>query len=158
MLRDFLLFIMWLSIPITTCSAQNFVKTSDILQRDDNNSKQGHLSIIQDSELDSLISRYILINKNQADKIGYYGIEGFRIQIYSSININARTESGNVEIEFKNQFPDIISYRIFTEPGWYKVRVGNFRSRTEALKLYLIISKKYPESDLVPDIINIDDL
>ncbi|MGE5457342.1 MAG: SPOR domain-containing protein [Methanococcaceae archaeon] len=157
MSRNFLLFIMLLSIPITTCSAQSF-KTSDILQRDDDNSKQGHLNIFQDSQLDSMIHRHILRNKNQAEKIGYYGIKGFRIQIYSGLNINARTESENIEIEFNSQFPDIISYRIFTEPVWYKVRVGNFRSRTEALKLYLIISKKFPESDLVPDIINIDDL
>jgi hypothetical protein len=154
MIRKILIFTIILIYLVGKSSAQTFVKTSDLFR----NSNKGHLNIIQDPALDTLISRYILLNKNQEEKIGYAGIEGFRIQIYASLDLNAKVESSNIEIEFKDQFPDIDTYRIFAEPRWYKVRVGNFRSRVEAYKSYLIISKKYPASDLVRDIINLHDL
>jgi hypothetical protein len=140
--------------------SQSFVRISDLFERADGTSKSGQLNIIQDPELDTLINRYILANQIQEEKNGYTGIEGFRIQIYNSSDRNAKAESGKIRQEFMSQFPDIISYLIFAEPRYYKVRVGNFRSRTEAMKLYLIISKRFPNSevDIIPDIINLKDL
>ena len=90
-------------------------------------------------------------------------MEGFRIQIYNSSNRNAREESGKVRAEFLNKFPeseypDIKSYTQFAQPGYYKIRVGNFRTKTEATKLFLLISKEFPNAYLVPDIINFPDL
>jgi hypothetical protein len=109
------------------------------------------------------MSRYILANDIQEEKNGYSGIEGFRIQIYNSSDRNAKVESGKIRQEFINQFPEsqypeLKTTLLFAEPAWYKVRVGNFRSRTEATRLYMIISKKFPNADLVPDIINLPDL
>jgi hypothetical protein len=140
--------------------SQSFVRPSDLFERADGNSKSGQLNIIQDPELDTLINRYILANHIQEEKNGYNGIEGFRIQIYNSSYRNEKEESGKIRQEFMSQFPDIISYLIFAEPRYYKVRVGNFRSRTEAMRLYLIISKRFPNSevDIIPDIINLKDL
>ncbi len=140
--------------------SQSFVRLSDLFERADGNSKSGQLNIIQDPALDTLINRYILANEIQEEKNNYPGIEGFRIQIYNSSDRNAKTESGKIQQEFMSKFPDMVSYLIFAEPSYYKVRVGNFRSRTEAMRLYLIISKKFPNSevDIVPDIINLRDL
>ena len=59
----------------------------------------GKLTIDQDPAIDTLISRYILYNR----KID--GMEGFRIQIYSSSEKNAREESGRVRAEFMSKFP-----------------------------------------------------
>lgn len=157
MIRKIIFILIILSYLIKIGSAQTIIKASDIFQKPYSTSNEGHLNIIQDPALDTLIGRHILSNKKQEEKIGYLGIKGFRIQIYSSPDITAKLESGKVEIEFNSQLPDIVSYRLFEEPRWYKVRVGNFRSRTEAIKLYLIISKKFPNSDIVPDIINLED-
>lgn len=85
-------------------------------------------------------------------------MEGFRIQIYNSSNRNAREESSKVRADFISKFPDIISYPLFAEPGYYKIRVGDFRTKTEATILYLQISKVFPDSYIVPDIINFPDL
>jgi hypothetical protein len=140
--------------------SQSFVRLSDLFERTDGNSKSGQLKIIQNPALDTLINRYILANQILEEKNGYTGIEGFRIQIYNSSDRNAKAESGKIRQEFMSQFPDIVSDIIFAEPRYYKVRVGNFRSRTEAMKLYLIISKRFPNSevDIIPDIINLKDL
>ena len=85
-------------------------------------------------------------------------MEGFRIQIYRSSVRNARDESNKAKQEFLDKFQDIISYILFDNPGWYMVRVGDYRSKTEAMKQYLIISKEFPDAYLVPDIINFPDL
>jgi hypothetical protein len=143
--------------------SQTVVTTAELFKRTDNNSG-GQLKIIQDPALDTLMSRYILSNKNLEEKNGgFTGVEGFRIQIYNSSERNAKTESGKVRQEFMNEFPEIqypelVTYLIFAEPAYYKVRVGNFRSRTEATRLFLIVSKKFKNADLVPDIINLQDL
>jgi hypothetical protein len=140
--------------------AQPFVKTTDLFKRPDINSRTGQLIISQDPAIDTLVSRYILMNKKvyYVKESNYYGMSGFRIQIYASSNRNAREESNKARADFINKFPDIVSYPLYQHPGYFKIRVGDFRSRTEATKLFLIISKEFPDSYIVPDIIHFPDL
>jgi len=158
MIRKFFLISVILCFSTMIVRSQSFVRSSDLFTRTDGNSKAGQLNIIQDPALDTLISRYILGYKNLEEKNGYSGMEGFRIQIYSSSNRNAREESGKARAEFMSKFPDIVSYPLFAEPGYYKIRVGDFRTKTEATRLFLLISKVFPDAYIVPDIINFPDL
>lgn len=150
MIRKFLLILVILCYSTVFVRAQAFVKSSDLFKRSDGNSRAGQVKIIQDPELDTLISRYILVNKNQNEKNGYTGMEGFRIQIYNSSTRNAREESAKVRAEFMSKFPDINSYALFENPGYFKIRVGDFRSKTEATRLFLLISKEFPDAYIVP--------
>ena len=68
-------------------------------------SRSGQLKIVQDPSIDTLISRYILINENIYRDNGRYGMDGFRIQIYSSSNRNAREESNKARAAFISKFP-----------------------------------------------------
>jgi SPOR domain len=138
--------------------SQFFVKTSDLFARTGISPNTGQLNIIQDPALDTLISRYILGYKNLEEKNGFEGMEGYRIQIYSNSNRNAREESARVKAEFMSKFPDIVSDQLFAEPGYWKIRVGAFRTKTEATRLFLLISKVFPDAYIVPDIIKIPDL
>jgi hypothetical protein len=52
---------------------------------------------------------------------------------------------------------EIVSYPLFAEPAYYKIRVGDFRTKTEATKFFLLISKVFPDAYIVPDIINFPD-
>ena len=83
---------------------------------------------------------------------------GFRIQIYASSNRNAREESNKAMAEFISKFPDIKPYLVFAEPGYFKIRAGDFRTKTEATRLFLLVSKEFPDAYLVPDFINFPDL
>jgi len=150
------LILLLFSTGITT--AQPFVRTTDLFNREDSNIHSGQLKIIQDPSIDTLISRYILINENIYRNYGRYGMEGFRIQIYSSSNRNAREESNKARAAFMSKFPDISSYPLYAEPGYFKIRAGDFRTKSEATKLFLLISKEFPDAYLVPDIINFPDL
>jgi hypothetical protein len=127
--------------------------TENLFQRDDEHHHSGRLTIKQDPGIDSLINRYILSNMR------LNGLKGFRIQIYSSSNRNAREESGKVRAEFISKFPsDLVSYASFSEPGYYKIRVGDFRTKTEGTKYLLMVRKVFPDAYLVPDVINFPDL
>jgi hypothetical protein len=158
MIRKFFLLLVILGFSSGFGLAQSIVRSSDLFRRTDTNSHAGQLNVIQDPALDTLISRYILANKNLNEKNGYSGMEGFRIQIYSSSDRNAREESSKAQAEFMSKFKDIDSYQLFAEPGYWKIRVGDFRTKTEATRLFLLISKEFPNSYLVPDIIKFPDL
>jgi len=137
---------------------QAFIKTSDLFHRPDNESAAGELNLIQDPAIDTLISRYIMANQNLYNEKGYYGMDGYRIQIYSSSNRNAREESKRARMEFISKFPDITSYPLYADPGYFKVRVGDFRTKAEATRLFRIISKEFPDAYIVPDFICFPDL
>lgn len=158
MIKNLFLSVLLLILATGFVSSQSFVKTSDLFKKTDKNSNAGQLNIQQDPAIDSLINRYILISKKIYSEKGYYGMDGFRIQIYASANRNAREESNKARAEFMDKFPDIVSYPLFQDPGYFKIRVGDFRTRTEATRIFLIISKEFPDAYIVPDIINFPDL
>lgn len=151
MARYHIIFIVLLSFLTQEIAAQDFMKTSDIIGRSDRNPGSGRLNIIQEPGVDSLLSRYILNKKIN-------GTEGHRIQIYASSTRTAREESAKVRTEFISRFPDIPSYVKFDPPGYYKVRVGDFRTKTEATKYLIAIRRIYRDAYLVPDIINLQEL
>jgi hypothetical protein len=158
MIRKLFLITVVLGLSFMTVRSQTYVSTSDLFKRTDSNSQTGRLNIIQDPAIDTLISRYILGFKNLEEKNGYSGMEGFRIQIYSSSKRNAKEESAKVNAEFINKFPEFKKiYPLFAEPAYYKIRVGDYRTRTEATKSFLQISKVFPDAYIVPDIINFPD-
>ena len=154
MIRKIFLTLVILCNSLVLVRAQTFVKTSDLFKRTGGNFRAGQINIIQDPELDTLISRYILANKNQNEKNSYAGMDGFRIQIYSSSSRNAREESAKVQAEFMSKFPDVESHPLFENPGYFKIRVGDFRTKTEATRLFLLISKEFPDAYIVPCFIN----
>lgn len=85
---------------------------------------------------------------------GSPGIQGFRIQIYYSSVRNAREESARARAEFINKFPDIVSYVQYQEPGYFMVRVGDYRTKTELYKDLIAIRRVFPNAYHVPAVIN----
>ena len=154
--RFLILFILGCSTIIS--QSQTFVKVSDLFKRPDSNSSTGQLNIIQNPALDTLISRYIHGYENLEAKNEYSGMEGFRIQIYFKNIRNAREESNKTRAQFMSKFPDIITYQLYQDPGYFIIRVGDFRTRTEATRLFLLISKVFPDAYIVPDFINFQGL
>jgi len=133
------------------CAAQQTTSTADLFRNDDIRYWSGTLTINHDPGIDTLISRYILYNMRMN------GMEGFRIQIYNSSEKDAREESGKIRAEFIGKFPDVVSYATFDRPSYYKIRVGDYRTRIEGTRDLMLIRKVFPDAILVPDIINFPD-
>jgi hypothetical protein len=157
MIKKVIFIIIVFASVMQICLAQEFFKTADLFHKSESIKNSGSLNIIQEPNVDTLIYRYILANqvlKQEADG----DIDGFRIQIYSSSDRNARDESNKIRADFMSLFPDIPSYARYREPGYFLVKAGNFRTKLEGTKWLFLIRKKYPNAILVPDVIYFPDL
>ena len=105
------------------------------------------LIIRQDPAIDTLVSRHILMNASKQ------GVDGWRIQIYRGGHRTAGEDSNRIRAGFMDQYPDIPTYRTFDRPNWFKVKVGDFRTREEAAKVFFDIVSKYPDAYLIRDVI-----
>lgn len=130
----------------------------DLFRSSNKDSESGSLNIIQDPRVDTLLFRYILAYRKMNEGKG--GMEGFRIQIYSSSSRNAGEESDKTIADFITKFPEIhpYPYKRFDKPNYFKVRVGDFRTKVEGTKSLFLIKKEFPNAYLVPDVINFPDL
>lgn len=155
--HSFSLFLIFI-LSVRIASSQAFINTADLFGGSGEENHAGRLKIIQDPSIDTLISRYIMANEATYHDQGGFGMKGFRIQIYSSSNRNARDESNKARAAFMNRFPDIVSYQLYADPGYFKIRVGDFRTKTEAMKVFVQVSREFPDAYLVPDIINFPDV
>lgn len=107
--------------------------------------------IIQDSRIDTLLQRHIAINKRRN------GIDGYRLEIFFNSDHNAREKALEVKTEFLKRYPDLDAYIQFQAPN-FRVRIGNFRTKSEALKVKERIKRHYPNAFRVDDIIQFPEL
>ena len=66
----------------------------------------------------------------------------------------AKEQQQRVRARFLSYFPDTDAYYRYDEP-YFKVYIGDCRTRSEALKLYDQVKKKFPNPILREDYINI---
>lgn len=108
---------------------------------------QGEIVIFQDIRVDDLIYNHIEQNKRKG------GVPGYRIRIFSDLGNVARDNSQNAKAKFIELFPEITPYREYDSP-YFKVYVGDFRSRIDALADFKRIKRYFPSAFIVPDKIN----
>jgi len=103
-------------------------------------------------ELDSLIlDNY---NKLIAQNMKSSGVPGYRIRIYSGSGVGAKEEQQKVRARFLSLYRGLDAYNRYDEP-YFKVYVGDCRTRSEALKLLDRIKRDFPNSIIREDYINL---
>jgi hypothetical protein len=78
---------------------------------------------------------------------------GYRIRIFFDNKQSARTQSEEIEKLFMEQFPQYPVYRTYTNP-YFKVAVGDFRSKSDAVRVLEQIKREYPKAFIIKDVIN----
>lgn len=73
---------------------------------------------------------------------------GFRIRIFFDNKQQARELSSQVVEEFKLLYPEVGVYRKYENP-YFKVTVGDFRTKSEAMKFLHEVKKLYPAAFIV---------
>ena len=106
-----------------------------------------NLNIKNDPRLDNMVRWHIENNLRKN------GVDGYRVEIYTSSNSDAMEKALDAKKEFLMAYPDIDVHIKFNAPD-FKVRVGDFRTRNEALKLLKMLGDKYPGAFIVEDIIH----
>jgi hypothetical protein len=77
-------------------------------------------------------------------------ISGYRVRIFFDNRQTARVESENTLKKFNGLFPDVMAYRIYANP-YFKVTVGDFRTKSEAMALLTRIKGDFPSAFVVKE-------
>ncbi|MCU0377494.1 MAG: SPOR domain-containing protein [Bacteroidales bacterium] len=132
--------------PIVMAAQESF-SVLEIMNEGRTINEQEKLIINQDPALDTLISRHIMANAMKK------GVDGWRIQIYRGGHRTANDDANKVRAKFMEDFPDVKTYLTFDRPNWFKVKVGDYRTREEAATIFFTVQAKYPEAYLIRDVI-----
>lgn len=109
-----------------------------------------NLTVFKDPILDTFVSRVYYANYPKQI------IKGYRVQIYSGSN---RIDANKVKSDFLETFLGEKIYFDYRQP-YYKVRVGDYRTKLEAQKMYqlLLLDIRFKGVLIVPDDINFPEL
>lgn len=77
-------------------------------------------------------------------------IAGYRIRIFSDNRQTARTESEKTAEMFRKEHPDVPAYITYANP-YFKITVGDFRSRSEATRFMKQILPMFPKAFVVKE-------
>lgn len=103
-----------------------------------------NLNINQDPRLDKMLKWHIENNKINNK------IDGFRVEIFFSSDLDAKDKALKKKKEFLSVYPDNIVHVKYVSPN-FRVRVGDFRTKNEALKLLREIKGTYTVAFIVTD-------
>ena len=119
-----------------------------VAQADTTLSENESIISINEKGINTLVSKYEAILKARN------GVNGWRVQIMFKTK---KEEIQQLKIAFIKLYPEIPAYLEYDAP-YYRVRVGNCKTKLEAIKIKHQISKKFPGAYPVPEIINFSQL
>ena len=70
---------------------------------------------------------------------------GYRIQLFNGDEETVK----KIAKEFKVEFPDIKTYRIYNAPEW-KIQIGHYKTKLTANQFLRTLKKQYPSAIVVP--------
>ncbi len=107
----------------------------------------GQVTITQNKQIEDAMRSSIYRNVYKKSK-------GYRVRIFFDNGKTARDRSTAIATGFKKNYPDVAVYRVF-EDLYFKVAVGDFRTKTDAMRFLNEISKSYPSAFIITDQVNL---
>ena len=105
-------------------------------------SKAG-VKITQTDMVASAMRRQVAENESRA-------LSGYRVRIFFDNRQTARVESEETLKRFESLYHDVVAYRTYANP-YFKVTVGDFRTRSEAVRLLERIKGSFPSAFVVKE-------
>jgi hypothetical protein len=105
-----------------------------------------HVIIKQSAAIKDLLHNYVARNH-------YKTLPGFRVRIFFDNSQDARQRALEAEANFKTRYPDMPTYYTY-QNLYFKVAVGDFRTKSEAMRFLHAIVDKYPGAFIIKDSIN----
>ncbi len=133
----------WLvfNLIVTSLTAQNIIKKAEQPAK-----SGGQVKIVEDQSI------LKAVDNHQWFQSQHQSITGFRIRIFSDSGPNAKNQFELTKAGFQELF-NLRLYEEFQYP-FYKIYVGDFRSRSEAMKNLIVIEKSFPDAFIVQTKIN----
>jgi len=107
----------------------------------------GSVDYIQSDAISSIMKKSIIIN--EAKPL----VSGYRIQIFSVSGVNSKDKVNKEKAEFLLKDIDAIAYIVYQSP-YFKLRIGDYRTKLEAYHYLQEIIEEYPFAFVVKDEIN----
>ena len=152
-MKKFLVIAILALLPCALLRAQEY--------RVDNGSEQVDSTLMGRSIL-SVMGSGVTVNQSRSMRTAFDNyvsnnagkkLTGYRIRVYFDNGQNARNKSEAIARSISASFPGIGVYRTFESPN-YKVSVGDFRTKDEALKVFHTLKSTYPTALLLKETIN----
>lgn len=97
--------------------------------------------IHQTPDVEAAVRRQIASNAERQ-------LNGFRVRIFFDNKQTARVESEETLKRFESLYHDVVAYRTYANP-YFKVTVGDFRTKSEAVQFLERIKKDFPSAFVV---------
>ncbi len=85
------------------------------------------------------------------------GVPGYRVHLYMDSGNRARLNTQREQAAFEKKYPDVRAYIVYEEP-YFKLRVGDFRTRLDARRFLEKIRRDYSAAYIVVDMINFPEM
>ena len=108
--------------------------------------EKGGKSDVVIHQTDSIFSAMNAHVKNNASRT----LSGYRIRIFFDNKQSARVASEEALKKFESLFHDVVAYRSYVNP-YFKVTVGDFRTKSEAMSYLTRIRKEFPSAFVVKE-------
>jgi hypothetical protein len=109
---------------------------------------QNRVTYTQSEKVTTLLNRYLEENRTKQK------MDGYRVQLHFG---NDRDKAREVKSKFLNSYQTVQAYESYQQPN-FRIRVGDFRTRIEALKCLKEIKSEFPSAFVVTDEIKFPDL
>lgn len=88
--------------------------------------------------------------KSHVDNNAKRTLSGYRIRIFFDNRQSARVASEEALKKFESLFHDVVAYRSYANP-YFKVTVGDFRTKSEAMSYLERIRREFPSAFVVKE-------
>lgn len=88
--------------------------------------------------------------RKQVEANGKRLVPGYRVRIFFDNRQSARVESEETLKKFESMYHDVKAYRTYANP-YFKVTVGDFRTKSEAMELLSRIKSVFPSAFVVKE-------
>jgi len=99
--------------------------------------------------MNELVLKHVLVNEAKKGKM-----KGYRVQIHFG---SEKAKALDTKTKFMTSYHDVPSYLDYQQP-YFKIRVGDFRTKLEAYKFLQEITDEFPGAFIVSDEIELPQL
>lgn len=101
------------------------------------------VKVVQTDVVADAVRRQIRSNEDRT-------LNGYRVRIFFDNRQTARVESEETLKRFESLYHDVVAYRTYANP-YFKVTVGDFRTKSEAMRLLERIKGEFPSAFVVKE-------
>ena len=101
------------------------------------------VEIFQSDSLMNAMQKHLAANSGRT-------LSGYRVRIFFDNRQSARVASEETLKRFENLYHDVVAYRTYANP-YFKVTVGDFRTKSEAMALLERIRYEFPSAFVVKE-------